>query len=205
MGSWSGMEEVFHREQFASSWQSKAQLCSKQDSASFVGISSIQWNHFRCPLYLYGWASRNLFSCTGCPWLGRNCSSNSKWHSVHIQRKQVFETKTNAINPLFAAIWHWLLCTKTLVCTNSQPKCEFLIYLQDCTQSQTEIQDFFSSIAQEQHEKPIILSVIQPYNEDFACSSDHLPPLLQGLSGLFTWSLVSFNCWQLLRAIFIMR
>ena len=48
--------------------------------------------------------------------------------------------------------------------------------------SQTEIQHFFSSIAKEQHKKKtIILSVIQPYSDGFACSSDHLPLLLQGL------------------------
>ena len=48
-------------------------------------------------------------------------------------------------------------------------------------QSQTKIQDFFSSIAKEEQEKPIILSVSQPYNDGFVCSSDHLPPLLQGV------------------------
>ena len=47
--------------------------------------------------------------------------------------------------------------------------------------SQTEIQDFYSSISKEQCKKPIILSVIQPYSNGFACSSDHLPPLLPGL------------------------
>ena len=47
--------------------------------------------------------------------------------------------------------------------------------------SQTEKQDFFCEIAKEQQKKPITLSVIQPYCNDFVHSSDHFPRLLQGL------------------------
>ena len=47
--------------------------------------------------------------------------------------------------------------------------------------SDTEKQDFFHKIAQEQEKKPIILSVIQPYSNNFVLSIDHLPKLLQGL------------------------
>jgi len=57
------------------------------------------------------------------------------------------------------------------------------------------MQDFFSSIAKEEHKKPIILSVIQPYSDGFACSSDHLPPLLQGL---FRPAYLDFDFAQLL-------
>lgn len=47
--------------------------------------------------------------------------------------------------------------------------------------SQAEVHEFFSSIAEEKHQTPVILSVIEPYNKSFACSNDHLPPLLQDL------------------------
>ena len=51
-----------------------------------------------------------------------------------------------------------------------------------CQPSQSEIGNFFQSISLEQQNKPIILSLIPPYNDSFACSSDHLPPaLLQSL------------------------
>ena len=60
---------------------------------------------------------------------------------------------------------------------------------------QTEMQDFFSSIAKEQDEKSIILSVIQPYNDDFAHSCDHLPPLLQNI---FRSAYLEFEFTQLL-------
>ena len=43
------------------------QLCSKQGSTSAMGIGSLQWNHCRRPLHLYGRASRNLFACRGYP------------------------------------------------------------------------------------------------------------------------------------------
>ena len=43
-----------------------------------MGIGSLQWNHSRRRLYLYGWASRNLFACRGYSSLGRNCSSSSE-------------------------------------------------------------------------------------------------------------------------------
>ncbi len=36
-------------------------------------------------------------------------------------------------------------------------------------------------IAKEQKKKLLILSVIQPYSEEFVHSSDHLPKLLQGI------------------------
>ena len=60
---------------------------------------------------------------------------------------------------------------------------------------QTEMQDFFSSIAKEQDEKSIILPVIQPYNDDFARSCDHLPPLLQNI---FRSAYLEFEFTQLL-------
>lgn len=47
--------------------------------------------------------------------------------------------------------------------------------------SHAERQEFFRRIAQEQQKKPIILSVTQPYSNNFVLSSDHLPKLLQGL------------------------
>ena len=47
--------------------------------------------------------------------------------------------------------------------------------------SHTEKQECFRKIAQEQKRRPIILSVIQPYNNNFILSSDHLPKLLQDL------------------------
>lgn len=47
--------------------------------------------------------------------------------------------------------------------------------------SHSERQEFFRKIAQEQEKRPIILSVIQPYSNNFILSSDHLPKLPQGL------------------------
>ena len=47
--------------------------------------------------------------------------------------------------------------------------------------SETEKQDFFSQTAKEQQEKPIILSVIQPYSSSFVHSMDHLPCAIQTL------------------------
>ncbi len=47
--------------------------------------------------------------------------------------------------------------------------------------SQIEKDDFFREIAKEQKKKPLILSVIQPYSEEFVHSSNHLPKLVQGI------------------------
>ena len=44
-----------------------------------------------------------------------------------------------------------------------------------------EQQDFFHQISKEQNKKPIVLSVIEPFSNDFVLSSDHLPKLLQYL------------------------
>ena len=52
---------------------------------------------------------------------------------------------------------------------------------QDCIPSHAERQEFFRRIAQEQEKKSIVLSVTQPYSNNFVLSSDHLPKLLQGL------------------------
>ena len=41
--------------------------------------------------------------------------------------------------------------------------------------------DFFSEIAKEETRNPLILSVIEPYNEKFLNSKDHLPQLLTGI------------------------
>ena len=40
---------------------------------------------------------------------------------------------------------------------------------------------FFHDIAKEQKKKPLILSVIDPYSENFVLSSDHIPHLMQGI------------------------
>lgn len=47
--------------------------------------------------------------------------------------------------------------------------------------SQTEKADFFCEIAKERGKKPLILSVIKPYNDKFVQSSDRLPKLLHGI------------------------
>ena len=47
------------------------------------------------------------------------------------------------------------------------------------TPSHTEQQEFFCQLSQEQNKRPVILSVVEPYNSDFVLSSDHL--LLQYL------------------------
>ena len=47
--------------------------------------------------------------------------------------------------------------------------------------SQSEKDDFFHEISQEQRKKPLILSVIKPYSDKFVHSSDHLPQLLHGI------------------------
>lgn len=47
--------------------------------------------------------------------------------------------------------------------------------------SQTEKEDFFCEIAKEQGKKPLILSIIKPYNDKFVQSSDRLPKLLHGI------------------------
>ena len=47
--------------------------------------------------------------------------------------------------------------------------------------SKSEMEGFYSEIAKEQEKKPVILSVIKPYNEEFVHSCHQLPPMLQGL------------------------
>lgn len=47
--------------------------------------------------------------------------------------------------------------------------------------SPTEKDAFFHEIAKEQKKKPLILSVIEPYSQNFVLSSDHLPHLMQGI------------------------
>ena len=65
--------------------------------------------------------------------------------------------------------------------------------MQDCTPITD--RNARRNIAKEQAEKSIIISVIQPYNDGFACSSDHLPPLLQDL---FRPAYLEFDFTQLL-------
>ena len=47
--------------------------------------------------------------------------------------------------------------------------------------SETDIQGFLSCVAREQKHRPVVLVVVPPYGDEFASSSDHLPPLLNGL------------------------
>lgn len=47
--------------------------------------------------------------------------------------------------------------------------------------SQAEKDSFFHEIAKEQTKKPLILSVIEPYSQDFVLSTDHIPQLMQGI------------------------
>ena len=47
--------------------------------------------------------------------------------------------------------------------------------------SESEKDVFFREIAKEEGKKPLILSVINPYSDKFAQSSDHLPKLLQSI------------------------
>lgn len=52
---------------------------------------------------------------------------------------------------------------------------------QTISPTQPEIEDFFHAIAKEEHKKPVILSVIKPYSNNFVISNDHLPKSLQEL------------------------
>ena len=47
--------------------------------------------------------------------------------------------------------------------------------------SPSEIEDFFHAIAEEKQKKPIVLSLVHPYSNDFVQSSEHLPKCMQSI------------------------
>ena len=181
MGSWSWMEGILWGEDCSCNWEGEAQLCSKQTSCLTIDTNQLHWYSACCTLYLCGFATWDLFSHECYSSLARNYYSASQYHFLHIHREQVADAKPVQEIPILPLSEIDFTAPKWLKSAPANTSGNPSTSSKNEPPSETKKQDFFSQIAKEQ-QKPIILSVFQPYNSSsFVHSTNHLPCALQTL------------------------